>query len=135
MIDAEIELKDVLCFESELDDTFTLFSKNEEHNGLICRGTNFDLAEDLENDKVEFMSEYITQKIVFDEDETFREGTILKNIIYNPFHAKISYVYIEENKYDTTFLFLDTNERIICQYETYWTDEDVYWYKNFKNQN
>ena len=30
--------------------------------------------------------------------------------------------------------FLDKDNRVKCKYSTYWVDEDVYWFKNFKNQ-
>ena len=104
-IEIEIDLKEVLCFESHLDDTFTLFSKNEEHDGLVYKGTTYDLAEELENEKIEFMSEYITEKTIYTQDRMFSESAILKNIIYNPNNAMFDYDYVEENKYDASIIF------------------------------
>lgn len=133
-IEIEIDLKEVLCFESHLDDTFTLFSKNEEHDGLVYKGTTYDLAEELVSDHIEFLSEYITEKTFYLDGKEVKEGAILKVIIYNPNNAIIDYKYVEENKYDVSIMFLDEKQKIKCQYETYWGDEELFWYKNFKNQ-
>ena len=61
----KIDLSKVMCFESYNDETFVLYSKNAEENGLIFKGTAFDLGEAINNSKIDFYSEYITKKVDF----------------------------------------------------------------------
>lgn len=126
LIEKEIDLEKVLCFESYNDDTFVLHSINEEENGLIFNGTAFDLGELINNSKVDFYSEYITEKVDFFDGNGIKKETFLKIIIYNPGNAYISWNQVDENEYKTELLFIG-GKGVKCKFETIWTADDIIW--------